>query len=293
MIAAPAIRSGIVTECTGVTPPNELLLPPQNALAARRGDAVEGRSLCVFGVSNDDVDATFRDAGAGAEMDSGLGGGRTGEPARPAGARRAFLSALISCCRTAFSDFVEPSSARIASMSRSRSATSPSSVLIYSVRRHKSLSYQIREERVKRMLTLATVAEVTSANLVAQLAFFFAGHFLVLLVSGAPVVQGVVERVGLYDGADMDLFLDTTRVDDRLAIPDFVGGFSRGRSYRALVVLIVLLFRAMLVLRRLIVTEITCSLGSCRCRHELRVDGKRWRETTRCTGGPRIGAIMR
>jgi len=42
LIAAPA-RSGIVTVCTGVTPPN-VLLPPQKALAARRGD-VEGRSL--------------------------------------------------------------------------------------------------------------------------------------------------------------------------------------------------------------------------------------------------------
>lgn len=43
LIAAPARRSGMVTVCTGVTPPN-VLLPPQNALAARRGD-VEGRSL--------------------------------------------------------------------------------------------------------------------------------------------------------------------------------------------------------------------------------------------------------
>jgi hypothetical protein len=134
LIAAPAMRSGIVTVCTGVTPPNVLLLPPQKALAARRGDVAEGRSLWVFGVSNDEVDATFLDAGGGADNDSGLGGGRTGELARPAEVRRAFLSALISCCRTAFSDFVEPSSARIASMSRSRSATSFSSVLIYSAR---------------------------------------------------------------------------------------------------------------------------------------------------------------
>ncbi len=44
LIAAPARRSGIVTVCTGVTPPNVVLLPPQNVLAARRGD-VEGRSL--------------------------------------------------------------------------------------------------------------------------------------------------------------------------------------------------------------------------------------------------------
>jgi hypothetical protein len=131
LIAAPTRRSGIVTVCTGVTPPNVLLLPPQNALAARRGD-VEGRSLWIFGVSNDDVDVELRSAGAGAEIGRGLGGGRTGE-LFPTDPRRAFLSVLISCCSAAFSDLVEPSSVRMASMSRSRSATSPSSALIYSV----------------------------------------------------------------------------------------------------------------------------------------------------------------
>lgn len=132
LIAAPARRSGIVTVCTGVMPP-KVLLPPQNPLAARRGD-VEGRSLCILGVSNDDdVDAVLRAAGEGAEIGRGLGGGRAGEPARPAAPRRAFLSALISCCSVAFSDLVEPSSARIASMSLSRSATSVSRVLMYSI----------------------------------------------------------------------------------------------------------------------------------------------------------------
>ena len=134
--AAPAMRSGIVTVCTGVMPPNGLLLPPQNAFAARRGDAVAGRSLCVFAVSNGDVDAELRDAAAGGVIDSGLGGGRAGESASPAGERRALLSALISCCKAAFSDLVEPSSVRIASMSRSRSATSPSRVVMYSVYQH-------------------------------------------------------------------------------------------------------------------------------------------------------------
>jgi hypothetical protein len=134
LIAAPARRSGIVTVCTGVTPPN-VLLPPQNALAARRGD-VEGRSLWILGVSNDDVDAELRSAGAGADIGKGLGGGRTGELECPAEPRRAFLSALISCCSATFSDFVEPSSVRMASMSRSRSATSPSSAPIYSVQGH-------------------------------------------------------------------------------------------------------------------------------------------------------------
>jgi len=132
LIAAPAMRSGIVTVCTGVMPPKVVLLPPQNPLAARRGD-VEGRSLCILGVSNDDEDAVLRAAGDDAEMGKGLGGGRAGEPARPAPPRRAFLRALISCCSAAFSDLVEPSSTRIASMSWSRSATSLSRVLMYSV----------------------------------------------------------------------------------------------------------------------------------------------------------------
>ena len=131
--APPAIRSGIVTVCTGVMPPNAVLLPPQNAFAARRGDAVAGRSLCVFGVSKGDVEAELRDAEAGGVRESGLGGGRTGESACPASERRAFLSAFISCCSAAFSDRVEPSSVRMASMSRSRSATSHSRVVMYSI----------------------------------------------------------------------------------------------------------------------------------------------------------------
>jgi hypothetical protein len=64
------------------------------------------------------------------------------------------------------------------------------------------------------MLTLATVAKVAGANLIPQLAFFPAGHLLVFLRRGAPVIQGVVEGVGLYDSADMDLLLDTTRMND-------------------------------------------------------------------------------
>lgn len=134
LIAAPARRSGIVTVCTGVTPPNVVLLPPQNALVARLEDA-DGRSLWILGVNSAEVDAELR-AGVGAEIGIGLGGGRAGELARPAPPRRAFLSALISCCSAAFSDFVEPSSTRIASIRRSRSATSPSSVVMYSVRKY-------------------------------------------------------------------------------------------------------------------------------------------------------------
>ena len=100
----------------------------------------------MLGVTNDDVDGELR-AGAGEEIGRGLGGGRTGELERPTPARTAFLSALISCCSAAFSDFVEPSSARMASISRSRSATSPSSVLIYSVGKYKEDGLL---ERVKR-----------------------------------------------------------------------------------------------------------------------------------------------
>lgn len=144
LIAAPARRSGIVTVCTGVTPPKVVLLPPQNALVARRGDA-EGRSLWILGVRSAEVEVELR-AGVGAEIGIGLGGGRTGELARPAPPRRAFLRALISCCSAAFSDFVEPSSTRIASIRRSRSATSPSSVVIYSVRKYKEVELR---ERVK------------------------------------------------------------------------------------------------------------------------------------------------
>ena len=211
LIAAPARRSGIVTVCTGVTPPYAVLLPPQNALVARRGD-VEGRSLWILGVSNDEVDAELR-AGVGAEIGMGLGGGRAGELERPAPPRRAFLSALISCCSAAFSDFVEPSSARIASMRRSRSATSPSSVVIYSVRKYKEVESLERVKRIK-ISTLATVTEVTGANLVAQLSFFPAAQLLVLLGRGAPVVRWIVVGICLYDRAYVDLFLDAARMNN-------------------------------------------------------------------------------
>ena len=65
-------------------------------------------------------------------MGMGPGGGNAGESARAAEAIRAFLRALISCLNEAFSDWLEPSSVRIASMRRSRSAISPSRVVMYS-----------------------------------------------------------------------------------------------------------------------------------------------------------------
>ena len=106
------------------------------------------------------------------------------------------------------------------------------------------------------MFTLATVAEVAGANLVAQLAFFPAGELLVLLGSGAPVIHGVVERVCLYDRANMDLFLDTTRMYDWLAILAFTRMPSWGRSDRAFIVLVLVLLMTMLILCRIIVTKV-------------------------------------
>ena len=106
------------------------------------------------------------------------------------------------------------------------------------------------------MFTLATVAEVAGANLVAQLAFFPTGELLVLLGSGAPVIHGIVEGVCLYDRANMDLFLDTTRVYDWLAIPAFTRMPSWGRSDRAFIVLVLVLLMTMLILCRIIVTKV-------------------------------------
>jgi len=58
LMARPAMRSGIVTVCMGVMPPKVVLLLPQNPLAARCRD-VEGRSLCILGVSKGDEDAVL------------------------------------------------------------------------------------------------------------------------------------------------------------------------------------------------------------------------------------------
>ena len=103
-----------MTVCTRVTPPNVVLLPFQNALVARRGN-VEGRSSWTLGVRNDEVET---------EMDAGDSRGgdwnrvwRGEEGCCPLPRREGvFLSALISCCSGAFLDFVELSSAKIASL---------------------------------------------------------------------------------------------------------------------------------------------------------------------------------
>ena len=71
---------------------------------------------------------------AGSPTGRGAGGGRLseGRSAVPLPSSKIFLSAVISCLKAKFSDWVDPSSDRIASKSLSRSAISPSSVEIYS-----------------------------------------------------------------------------------------------------------------------------------------------------------------
>jgi hypothetical protein len=139
------------------------------------------------------------------------------------------------------------------------------------------------------MLTLATVAKVAGANLVAQLAFFPAGQLLVLLGRRAPVVHGV-EGVYLYDRANLDLFLDATRMNDRLAILAFIMS-NWGRSDRTIFILVLVLLMILLIFYSIVITKVTWNLGS-RSGHELRVDGKWWRESTRGAGSARVRAIV-
>lgn len=88
----------------------------------------------MFGVTTGEAEAVTGasvgvgggDAGTGG---SSAGGGRSGS-ARPS--RRYFLRAAISWRRAMFSDLEEPSSERMASIRRSRSAMSPSRVVMYS-----------------------------------------------------------------------------------------------------------------------------------------------------------------
>lgn len=121
----------------------------------------------MFGVTSEEL-AVVRVARGGAGM--GPGGGSAGESARPAEARRAFLRALISCLNAAFSDWLEPSSVRMASMRRSRSAISPSSVVMYS---RGAFSDTVATKRSD-YLTLAAHSEVTSTDFVTKLTLFFA-----------------------------------------------------------------------------------------------------------------------
>jgi len=100
-------------------------------------------SLCVFGVTRVlDVVVGRAGVGVGAARVAaalcagrGAGGGRLsmGASSTPRPSRRVFLRVAISWRRARFSDWVEPSSERMASRRRSRSAMSPSRVDIYSV----------------------------------------------------------------------------------------------------------------------------------------------------------------
>lgn len=158
--------AGRRTVCTEVTPPPSVeALPPQ-----KREEEEEERSLCVLGVRSDfkegargeedEEDGTEEEEGesprssAALRSGSARGGGRfssarvaSGESSdmeereerearedagRPA--RRVRLRAVISCLSARFSDCVDPSSERMASRRRSRSAMSPSRVDMYSVR---------------------------------------------------------------------------------------------------------------------------------------------------------------
>lgn len=70
----------------------------------------------------------------GSPTGRGAGGGRLseGRSAVPLPSSKIFFNAVISCLKARFSDWDDPSSDRMASKSLSRSAISPSRVVIYS-----------------------------------------------------------------------------------------------------------------------------------------------------------------
>ena len=118
----------------------------------------------------------------------GAGGGRLreGRSAVPPSSKT-FLRAAISWRRARFSDWVEPSSERIASRRRSRSAISPSRVEMYSMRRSASV-----EEKKRDRWTFTTNTKVPCTNLVPELSLFFAGHFCKDFWRRTPVPRNVV-----------------------------------------------------------------------------------------------------
>ena len=185
-------RSGTSVVWTGVIPPTPApRLPPQKPRPTRRGDI--GRSLCTFGVSKglfggegELLDAP--DVNAAGTAGRGAGGGRTGVSMRPLPSSNAFLSAEISWRSARFSDLVLPSSLRMASIRRSRSAMSPSRVVMYS----RGRALRKRDDAHKaRKQTFSPDAEVPCADLVAQLSLLFRGHLLVFLRCRTPVI-GVI-----------------------------------------------------------------------------------------------------
>lgn len=135
-------------------PPNPLMpeAPPQKFLAPILGEV--GRSLRVLAVTSGlfgggetpdfgagEADGEEAEARTAAGISGrGAGGGRTGVVGKPLPSRRAFLRVAISCLRATFSDFVPVSSDRIQSMRRSRSAMSPSRVVMYSGKRVNEIS---------------------------------------------------------------------------------------------------------------------------------------------------------
>lgn len=131
-------NSGTRVVWTGVNPPivpKGFEPPPQKPDRVLASRGLDGRSLLGLGASKGEGGA-----GDGAELRAatvaaaettgrGAGGGSTGAGLA---CKSDFLRISISCFKAWFSDLVEPSSLRIASIRRSRSATSASRVVMYS-----------------------------------------------------------------------------------------------------------------------------------------------------------------
>ena len=150
----------------GFEPPPQ---KPDRVLASR---GLDGRSLLGLGASRGD-----EGAGDGAELRAatvaaaetagrGAGGGSTGAGLA---CKRDFLRVSISCLRAWFSDLVEPSSVRIASMRRSRSATSASRVVMYSVNKRKFVGLEFARMFHALIPTFPADAEIARTDLVSKL----------------------------------------------------------------------------------------------------------------------------
>ena len=166
----------------------------------------EGRSFLVLGVnagvSADEGDeTTLVEAGGGfapcevrlgdvapRPRGRGAGGGRLreGRSVVPPSSKT-FLRAAISWRKARFSDCVEPSSERIASSRRSRSAISPSRVEMYSIVRLAN----VKEKRRDRW-TFTTNTKVPCTDLVPKLSLLFARHFCKDFGRRTPVLRDVV-----------------------------------------------------------------------------------------------------
>lgn len=190
-------HSGTRVVWTGVNPPivpNGLEpCPPQNPPCAPAIRGLDGRSLWVFGATNgEDGVAVFRAATEAAAETAGRGAGG-GSIGLPWPSNSALLSASISCRSAPFSDLVDPSSPRMASMRRSRSAMSVSRVVIYS----NSELARLKKNQGSNLLTLSPDSEVASTDFVAQLTLLFARHLLVFFGRRSPIVRFLIHFIFL------------------------------------------------------------------------------------------------